>query len=390
MAHPRVLQMIMDSLRYWVLEMHVDGFRFDLASALARELYEVDKLGTFFDIIQQDPVLSSVKLIAEPWDVGPGGYQVGNFPGLWTEWNGKYRDCVRRFWKGDGGTVSEFASRLTGSSDLYQWGGRKPYASINFITCHDGFSLEDLVSYSEKHNEANGEGNRDGANDNHSWNCGVEGPTDDPKIRALREQQKRNFFATLLLSQGVPMLLAGDEFGHTQQGNNNTYCQDNDLTWLDWEWDDNQRAMLDFVQQVIAIRRDQPVFRKRNFFQGRPIRGTDIKDITWGDPSGKPMADEAWSAGFVKCFGVGFYGYTGELDEQGEPRISDNLLLLFNAHWEPIDFKLPTRFVGSRWEVLMDTAVLQPRNKPKVYREGQNYPLQGRSIALLRHEVALH
>src|SRR5262245_52536274 len=262
MQHPRVLQLVMDSLRYWVIEMHVDGFRFDLASTLARELFDVDKLGAFFDIIHQDPILSQVKLIAEPWDVGPGGYQVGNFPVLWTEWNGKYRDNVRRFWKGDGGLVSEFATRLAGSSDLYQRDGRKPYASINFITCHDGFNLQDLVSYNEKHNDANGEQNQDGANDNDSWNCGAEGPTDDPAINALRWQQKRNLITTLLLSQGVPMLLAGDELSHTQQGNNNTYCQDSELTWLPWELTDEQRAFYDFVRQVLHLRRTQPVFQR--------------------------------------------------------------------------------------------------------------------------------
>lgn len=389
MSHPRVLQMIMDSLRYWVLEMHVDGFRFDLASALARELYDVNKLSTFFDIIQQDPVLNQVKLIAEPWDVGPGGYQVGNFPGLWTEWNGKYRDCVRRFWKGDGDTLSEFASRLTGSSDLYQWGGRKPFASINFVTCHDGFTLEDLVSYNEKHNEANGENNADGANDNSSWNCGVEGPTDDAKIMAMRAQQKRNFLATLILSQGVPMLLAGDEFGHSQQGNNNGYCQDNELTWLDWEWNDEQRALLKFAQEVIKIRKEQPVFRRRTFFQGRAIRGTDIKDIVWIDPSGHPMSDEAWNAGFVKCLGVFFLGFTGEIDEQGQPIIADNLLLLFNAHWEPIDFKMPKAFANVSWEVLLDTSHPEPPTKTRKYRDGQKFPLQGRSIALFKYDLPI-
>lgn len=390
MSHPRVLQMIMDSLRYWVQEMHVDGFRFDLASALARELYDVNKLSTFFDIIQQDPVLNQVKLIAEPWDVGPGGYQVGNFPGLWTEWNGKYRDCARRFWKGDGDHLSEFASRLTGSSDLYQWGGRKPFASINFITCHDGFTLEDLVSYNEKHNEANGEHNRDGANDNASWNCGVEGPTDDPDILALRAQQKRNFLATLLLSQGVPMLLAGDEFGHTQQGNNNCYCQDNELTWLNWEWTDEQRELINFTRQVIQVRKEQPVFRKRNFFQGRPIRGTDIKDLSWLDPNGHLMSDDAWSNGFVKCVGVLYLGYTGDIDEQGQAIVSDNILALFNAHWEPIDFKMPKTFPGVTWDVLLDTAQTEPTSKPRRYRDGHKFPLQGRSLALLVYELPSH
>jgi glycogen operon protein len=280
MVHPRVLQLIMDSLRYWVLEMHVDGFRFDLASTLARELHAVDKLGAFFDIIHQDPVLSQVKLIAEPWDVGEGGYQVGNFPVLWTEWNGKYRDTVRRFWKGDGGTVSEFATRLSGSSDLYQQNGRLPYASINFVTCHDGFTLQDLVSYNDKHNEANGENNQDGTNDNNSWNCGAEGPTDDPAINALRGRQKRNLIATLLMAEGVPMLRSGDELGQTQKGNNNTYCQDNELTWLDWELNEEQRHFLEFVRFMARMRREQPVLQRRKFFQGRKIRGSDIKDLS--------------------------------------------------------------------------------------------------------------
>jgi isoamylase len=295
MTHPRVLQMIMDSLRYWVLEMHVDGFRFDLASTLARELHEVNRLGAFFDIIHQDPVISQVKLIAEPWDVGPGGYQVGNFPVLWTEWNGKYRDTVRKFWKGEGGLASEFATRLAGSSDLYQDDGRKPYASINFITAHDGFTLQDLVSYNEKHNEANGEGNRDGSNDNESWNCGVEGPSDDPNIVSLRERQKRNLFATLMFSEGVAMMVAGDELGHTQHGNNNTYCQDNGLTWLGWELDERKRNFLEFCKRCTRIWREQPVLQRRKFFVGRPIRGSDIKDISFFEPSGREMSDAAWN-----------------------------------------------------------------------------------------------
>ena len=287
MTNPHVLQLIMDSLRYWVTEMHVDGFRFDLASTLARELFEVNRLGAFFDIIHQDPLLSQVKLIAEPWDVGPGGYQVGNFPVLWTEWNGKYRDCVRRFWKGDGGTTSELATRLAGSSDLYQDDGRKPYASINFITCHDGFTLDDLVSYNEKHNDANGEENRDGANDNNSWNCGAEGPTDDPKIIELRERQKRNLMASLMLSVGVPMMLGGDELGHGQKGNNNTYCQDNELTWLDWDLDERKQQFLEFTKKLLFIRMTQPVFQRRKFFIGRAIRGSDVKDISFFSPVGR-------------------------------------------------------------------------------------------------------
>jgi isoamylase len=383
MQHPRVLQLIMDSLRYWVLEMRVDGFRFDLASTLARELYEVNKLGAFFDIIHQDPVLSQVKLIAEPWDVGPGGYQVGNFPVLWTEWNGKYRDCVRRFWKGDGGTVNELASRLSGSSDLYQWTGRAPYASINFVTCHDGFTLRDLVSYNEKHNEANGEDNRDGCNDNNSWNCGVEGPTDDLGIKALRERQKRNLLATLMLSQGVPMLLAGDELGQTQGGNNNTYCQDNELTWLDWELDEDRRRLLEFTRLLTRLRREQPVFQRRKFFLGRAIRGSDLKDISWLDPTGSEMTEEDWGAGFVKCLGVRLAGdIIGDTDERGEPIVGDTLLILLNAHHEGISFALPFTKEGQEWECLLDTSDGQPRSTRLQPREP--YALEGRSMVVLR------
>src|SRR3954449_12057162 len=293
MREPYVLQLLMDSLRYWVTELHVDGFRFDLASTLARELHDVNRLGAFFGIIHQDPVISQVKLIAEPWDVGPGGYQVGNFPVLWTEWNGKFRDTVRRFWKGDGGTTSELATRLAGSSDLYQDDGRKPYASINFVTAHDGFSLQDLVSYDHKHNEANGEGNRDGADDNNSWNCGAEGPTDDPHIIELRERQKRNLIATLFFSEGVPMLLAGDELSHTQHGNNNAYAQDNEISWLDWDLDERRKKFLEFVKKCSQIWAEQPVLQRRKFFQGRAIRGEQIKDITFFEPSGREMSDEA-------------------------------------------------------------------------------------------------
>ena len=296
MRSPQVLQLIMDSLRYWVLEMHVDGFRFDLASALARELYDVDKLGAFFDIIHQDPVLSQVKLIAEPWDLGEGGYQVGNFPSLWTEWNGKYRDAVRRFWRGDGGGVSELATRLSGSSDLYEHSGRRPYASINFITAHDGFTLADLVSYNEKHNEANGEDNRDGENHNLSWNCGVEGPTDDRRVLELRERQRRNFLATLLLSDGVPMISGGDEIGRTQRGNNNAYCQDNEISWTPGSSTPSGATSCDFTRRLIRFWKDQPVLRRRKFFQGRSIRGADVNDIAWLDPSGREMTDDAWNS----------------------------------------------------------------------------------------------
>jgi glycogen operon protein len=383
MQHPRVLQLIMDSLRYWVQEMHVDGFRFDLASALARELYEVDRLGSFFDIIAQDPVISQVKLIAEPWDVGPGGYQVGNFPAGWTEWNGKYRDCMRRFWKGDGGTVSEMASRLTGSSDLYAWGGRAPYASINFITCHDGFTLNDLVSYNDKHNEANGEENRDGANDNNAWNCGAEGATDNADIVALRERQKRNFLATLMLSQGVPMITAGDEVGHTQNGNNNAYCQDNELTWIDWELTPPKRQLCEFARRVVRLWQRQPVLHRRKFFRGRAIRGSDIKDIYWLDPTGKEMTDEAWNAGFVKCLGVCLIGaLTGEVDEFGDAVTGDTLLILFNAHHEAIPFALPEALEGQRWQRLLDT--FRPEEEPAAADMTQPYPLEGRSLAVFR------
>jgi glycogen operon protein len=386
MQHPRVLQLIMDSLRYWVTEMHVDGFRFDLASTLARELYEVDRLGAFFDIIAQDPVLAQVKLIAEPWDVGPGGYQVGNFPAGWTEWNGKYRDNVRRFWKGDGGLLSEFATRLAGSSDLYAANGRAPYASINFVTCHDGFTLQDLVSYSNKHNEANGENNNDGANDNNSWNCGAEGPTDDPQVNALRARQKRNLVATLLLSQGVPMLLAGDELGHTQNGNNNAYCQDNELTWLNWELDEGQREFLEFVKHAVRIWAEQPVLQRRHFFLGRKIRGSDIKDISWLEPSGKEMPDAAWDAGFVKCLGMRLAGdLIGETDERGDRVVGDTLLVLLNAHHEPIPFTLPATREAHAWELLFDTAAPDQQGRQAAAETQHN--LQGRSVAVYRVRV---
>ena len=388
MQHPRVLQLIMDSLRYWVLEMHVDGFRFDLASTLARELHEVNRLGAFFDIIHQDPVLSQVKLIAEPWDVGPGGYQVGNFPVLWTEWNGRYRDCVRKFWKGEGGTAGELATRLAGSSDLYEDDGRKPYASINFITAHDGFTLQDLVSYDHKHNEANGEGNRDGADDNESWNCGAEGPTEDRNIIALRERQKRNFIATLFFSEGVPMMFAGDELSHTKNGNNNTYCHDNELTWLNWELegDPRKKNFLEFVKKCATIWHEQPVLQRRKFFHGRPIRGGDIKDISFFEPGGYEMSDEHWNAGFVKCLGVRLAGdVIADVDERGETIRGDTLLLLINAHWEEIPFTLPTTKVEHVWEAMIDTR--DDYLPLRVCRGGEKYPLYGRSLALLRTNV---
>jgi len=360
MQNPRVLQLIMDSLRYWILEMHVDGFRFDLASTLARELHEVDKLGAFFDIIHQDPVISQVKLIAEPWDLGAGGYQVGNFPALWSEWNGKYRDCVRRFWKGDGGVVSEFATRFCGSSDLYEWSSRRPHASINFITAHDGFTLEDLVSYDHKHNEANGEDNRDGADDNSSWNCGVEGPTDDPKIRTLRERKKRSLLATLLLSQGVPMMLAGDAMGHTQLGNNNAYCQDNEIAWIDWDLTPEQEELLKFVRRVVNIFHEQPVFHRRRFFHGKAIQGSEAPEIAWLDPSGEEMSAEAWNVGYARCLGVQLFGGSIDVDEHGEDVIGDTMLLLFNAdHAVTIPFVLPPPGGDAPWELVFDTARIE-------------------------------
>jgi isoamylase len=383
MRHPRVLQMIMDSLRYWVTEMHVDGFRFDLASALARELHEVDKLGAFFDIIHQDPVLSQVKLIAEPWDLGEGGYQVGNFPVGWTEWNGKYRDTVRRFWKGDGGVASELATRLCGSSDLYEHSGRRPYASINFITCHDGFTLQDLVSYNQKHNEANGEENRDGSDDNQSWNGGVEGPTEDPAITALRERQKRNLLLTLMMSQGVPMLCGGDEMGRTQQGNNNSYCQDNEISWMNWSLTPDQQKLLEFTRRLIQIRMQEPVLHRRRFFQGRLLRGRDVKDLSFLDPSGQEMPDDAWNADYVRCLGLRLAGDFSELSDEQERAASHTLLLLINAHHDPILFTLPEpSSLDQRWECLIDTA--EPDRVQQPLRRGVRYELKGRSAALLR------
>jgi glycogen operon protein len=373
----------MDSLRYWVTEMHVDGFRFDLASTLARELQEVNRLGAFFDIIHQDPILSQVKLIAEPWDVGPGGYQVGNFPVLWTEWNGKFRDTVRRYWKGDGGLVSEFATRIAGSSDLYQEDGRKPYASINFVTCHDGFTLQDLVSYDQKHNEANGENNNDGSNDNNSWNCGAEGPTDDQGIIELRERQKRNLFATLMFSEGVPMILAGDELSHTQHGNNNAYCQDNEISWLKWNLDGRKKNFFEFARLCSEIWREQPVLQRRKFFLGRAIRGSDIKDISWFGPDGNDMNDQAWNDGNVKVLGIRLAGdLINEVDERGEPIVGDTLLMIMNAHWERIDFTMPRTRSEHVWSSMLDTA--DPEAPQRLLRGGEKYSLLGRSLALLR------
>jgi isoamylase len=383
MRSPRVLQLIMDSLRYWVLEMHVDGFRFDLASALARELHAVDKLGAFFDIIHQDPVLSQVKLIAEPWDLGEGGYQVGNFPTKWTEWNGKYRDTVRRFWRGDGGVVSELATRLSGSSDLYEQSGRRPYASINFITAHDGFTLADLVSYNQKHNEANGENNQDGENENLSWNCGVEGPATDRPVLELRARQRRNLLATLMFSVGVPMISGGDEIGRTQRGNNNAYCQDNEISWIHWEFTPEQGEFFDFTRRLIRIWKDHPVLRRRKFFQGRRIRGAEVLDIAWLDPSGREMTDETWNSPDVRCLGVRLNGDAiDEVDERGEPIVGDTLVLMLNASDEPIPFVLPPTTPLERWETLIDTA--DPWIPSRRLRSGDRYELQARSMAVLK------
>ncbi len=385
MQHPRVLQMIMDSLRYWVQEMHVDGFRFDLAAALAREMHDVDRLGAFFDILHQDPVLSQVKLIAEPWDLGEGGYQVGNFPLGWAEWNDRYRDSIRAFWRGDGGLIGEFATRLTGSSDLYARNGRRPYASVNFVTAHDGFTLEDLVSYDAKHNEANGEHNRDGSDNNLSWNHGVEGPSSDPAIVALRARQKRNLLATLLFSQGVPMLLAGDELGRTQRGNNNAYCQDNELSWVDWKLSDADHELTDFVARLIRLRRAHPVFRRRHFFQGRDIRGAGTKDIHWLKPDGSEMSDMEWAHEFARSLGVFLSGEAlGEVDGRGRAIRDDNFILLFNAHHERIDFRLPMLCAGCVWRVELDTHWHAGLDTDGDFAGGDVYPLEGRTLALLR------
>ncbi|WP_003897920.1 glycogen debranching protein GlgX [Mycolicibacterium smegmatis] len=357
-GHPHALQLIMDSLRYWVIEMHVDGFRFDLASTLAREFYDVDRLATFFELVQQDPVVSQVKLIAEPWDVGPGGYQVGNFPPLWTEWNGKYRDTVRDYWRGEPATLDEFASRITGSADLYEQTGRRPFASINFVIAHDGFTLRDLVSYNEKHNEANGEDNNDGESHNRSWNCGAEGPTDDPEVNALRSRQQRNFITTLLLSQGVPMLAHGDELGRTQQGNNNVYCQDSELSWIDWESADTE--LLEFTQKVSALRSAHPVFRRRRFFNGRPVRRPGeprLPDIGWYAPDGSEMTDEDWDAGYAKSMAVYLNGQgIPDRDERGQRIVDDSFYMCFNAHYEPIEFVLPPSDFAEQWVEVINTA----------------------------------
>ncbi len=381
--HPHSLQLVMDSLRYWVLEMHVDGFRFDLAAALARELHDVDRLSTFFDLVQQDPVVSQVKLIAEPWDIGEGGYQVGNFPPLWTEWNGKYRDTVRDFWRGRPATMGEFASRLTGSSDLYATSGRRPVASINFVTCHDGFTLNDLVSYNHKHNLANGEDNRDGADDNRSWNCGVEGPTDDPAVNALRARQRRNFLVTLFLSQGVPMLAAGDEMGRTQRGNNNAYCQDNEISWLDWGLAHTEQDLLPFTENLASLRRNHPVFRRRRFFRGRPQAPTNEEgDLIWLTPAGEEMTQQDWDASYANSMAVFLNGDAiSEPDPRGE-KISDaRFLLLFNAHSSPLTFTLPQASFAAGWEVVIDTALA---NTGSVHTPKSQIEVWDRTIVVLR------
>ncbi|RLK61215.1 glycogen debranching protein GlgX [Actinokineospora cianjurensis] len=385
--NPHTLQLIMDSLRYWVTEMRVDGFRFDLAATLAREFYDVDRLSAFFDIVQQDPVISQVKLIAEPWDVGPGGYQVGNFPPLWTEWNGKYRDTVRDFWRGEPATLGEFASRITGSSDLYQEDGRKPFASINFVTAHDGFTLNDLVSYNEKHNGANGEDNRDGADDNRSWNCGAEGPTDDAEVNDLRARQRRNMIATTMLSQGVPMLLHGDEMARTQDGNNNGYCQDSELSWVDWSLAETHSDLIDFTAGVVALRARHPVFRRRRFFAGRPIRrGDELRDIAWFTPSGQEMSHEDWESGFGRCV-VTFLNGEGipDLDTRGERVTDDSFLLCFNAHHEDIAAIVPDGDYGAEWEVVLDTATGEVSPPlPRTFSGKSELLLPSRSLIVLR------
>ncbi|WP_370084261.1 glycogen debranching protein GlgX [Streptacidiphilus sp. MAP12-16] len=408
MRHPHVLQLIMDSLRYWVTEMHVDGFRFDLAATLARQFHEVDRLSSFFDLVQQDPVVSQAKLIAEPWDVGEGGYQVGNFPPLWTEWNGQYRDTVRDLWRGENAALAEFGSRLTGSSDLYQDDGRRPIASINFVTCHDGFTLRDLVSYNYKHNEANHEGNRDGEGFNRSWNCGVEGESDDPAVLSLRARQQRNFIATLMLSQGVPMLSHGDEFGRTQLGNNNAYCQDSEISWVRWplaaigpsrspveaEEDetgasqDASSQLLEFTRHMVWLRRDHPVFRRRRFFHGRPVSGThdDLTDIAWFTPAGVEMTDRDWKASYAKSLSVFLNGYAiSEPDRRGGKITDDSFLLMFNAGSSGIDFTVPVNH-GREWQVVVDTAlpwVIAPGTGAKV-RAGDGLHLADRSMMVLQ------
>jgi glycogen operon protein len=383
--NPQVLKLIMDSLRYWVLEMHVDGFRFDLASALARELYAVDRLSAFFDIIHQDPVLADVKLIAEPWDVGEGGYQVGEFPLLWSEWNGKYRDTVRDFWRGEDSRLAEFAYRFTGSSDLYQSNGRNPSASINFVTAHDGFTLRDLVSYNDKHNEANGEDNHDGESHNRSWNCGEEGESQDPAVLTLRQRQQRNFLVTLLLSQGVPMILSGDEMGRSQQGNNNAYCQDNEVSWVNWQLNNEDHELLDFTRQLIALRRLHPVFRRRKWFQGRAIHGSGVHDIAWFNPDGGEMTEHQWNDGFAKAIAILLNGLEiAEPGERGERIMDDSFLLFFNAHYEMLEFTIPEGLQPRHWQVIVDTRHPRLIENGLWYTSDKPIPVLDRSIVVLK------
>ncbi|MGW3360416.1 glycogen debranching protein GlgX [Streptomyces bungoensis] len=386
MRHPYVLQLIMDSLRYWVTEMHVDGFRFDLAATLARQFHEVDRLSAFFDLIQQDPVISRVKLIAEPWDVGEGGYQVGNFPPLWSEWNGPYRDAVRDFWRGEPGSLGEFASRLTGSSDLYQPSRRLPRAGVNFVTAHDGFTLRDLVSYNDKHNEANGEDNRDGENHNRSWNCGAEGDTDDPAVLELRARQQRNLLATLLLSQGIPMLCHGDELGRTQRGNNNAYCQDNEVSWVDWELTDEQRALAAFTRYVIGLRAEHPVLRRRRFFRGETATNAKqpLPDLMWLRPDAREMTDRDWQRGDAHSVAVFLNGDAiAERDPYGRRVVDDSFLLLLNGYWEPVVFRLPDQSFGERWTTLIDTADPEGVPDERERKAGTRLRTEPRSLILL-------
>ncbi|MFC5678117.1 glycogen debranching protein GlgX [Aeromicrobium endophyticum] len=391
-GNPHALQLIMDSLRYWVTEMHVDGFRFDLAATLAREFYDVDKLATFFELVQQDPVVSQVKLIAEPWDVGPGGYQVGGFPPQWTEWNGEYRDVVRDFWRGEPSTLGEFASRITGSSDLYQDNGRRPYASVNFITAHDGFTLADLVAYNDKHNEANGENGNDGADDNRSWNCGVEGPTDDAEILSLRDCQRRNLMATLLLSQGVPMILHGDELGRSQGGNNNAYCQDNEVAWIDWEKAGADGSMTQFTSALAAFRHQHPVFRRRRFFEGKPIRKDDeLRDIAWFTPAGEEMQEQNWDDGFGKSIVMFLNGDAiADRDRRGERVVDDSFLMGFNAHFEDIEWTLPDEHYGPGWSLVVDSCAGTVDATPMgdTVPAGGTLTLPGRSLVVLQRVVS--
>lgn len=385
---PNVLRLMMDSLRYWILEMHVDGFRFDLASTLARELHEVNRLSAFFDIIHQDPVISQVKLIAEPWDIGEGGYQVGKFPPGWAEWNGKFRDCIRDYWRGADSMLGEFALRFTGSPDLYQDDYRRPTASINFITAHDGFTLQDLVSYNEKHNETNLEDNRDGEDHNRSWNCGTEGPTTDPLILELRQRQKRNLLSTLFLSQGVPMLVAGDEMSRTQMGNNNAYCQDNEISWLDWDAAD--QSFLDFTIKLIQLRKKHPGLRRRRWFQGQPIKGIGVEDIAWFLPDGTEMEDHNWNEDFARSLGIFLHGNgIRSKGPKGEKIMDDSFYIIFNAHHGPLSFRLPPEKYGSDWTLILDTGMecFPDENEASTHLPGEIFEVQGRSCVLLKHSI---